>query len=69
MQKLPASVGENAELMEMLDGLFEWLVDPCLDFIRKNVKVRQLLDGCMRSKPLYPILAVAVALAYNLTFL
>lgn len=41
MEGLPAAISENSELMAILDGLFEWLVDPCIDFIRKNTKVKE----------------------------
>ena len=39
MENQPAPVLENPELMEILNALFEWVVDPSLDFIRKNTKV------------------------------
>lgn len=45
MQDLPAPISENPELMELLEGLFDWLVDPSVDFIRKNTKVRRVLLG------------------------
>ena len=25
---------------EVIDAMFEWLVDPCIEFVRKNCKVR-----------------------------
>lgn len=35
----PEAISGNPELTELLDALFEWIVEPCLDFVRKNVKV------------------------------
>lgn len=35
----PVLLKENQELIE---AMFEWLVDPCLDFVRKKVKVKKL---------------------------
>ncbi|CAL8075896.1 unnamed protein product [Calicophoron daubneyi] len=34
--KLPSQLGE--ELLELINDLFEWLVDPCLEFIRNDCK-------------------------------
>lgn len=39
MENQPAAVLDNPELMEIVNALFEWLLDPSLDFIRKNTKV------------------------------
>ncbi|GFO33725.1 dynein heavy chain 12, axonemal-like, partial [Plakobranchus ocellatus] len=36
LAEFPKVVGEEA--LEMLEALFEWLVDPCLEFIRKNCR-------------------------------
>lgn len=41
MEGLPAPISENPELMEILNALFEWLVDPAIDFVRKNTKVHE----------------------------
>ncbi|KAK6177269.1 hypothetical protein SNE40_015399 [Patella caerulea] len=37
--------------VEVLDGLFEWLVDPCLEFVRKNCKeyVPSAVANCVSS--------------------
>lgn len=34
---LPATL--TKENVELIEAMFEWLVDPCLDFVRKKVKV------------------------------
>ncbi len=34
---------ENGDLLE---GMFEWLVDPCLRFVKKNCKVSKLSEHC-----------------------
>ena len=39
LQAFPEVYGE--ECRELTNTMFEWLVDPCLDFIRKNCRVRQ----------------------------
>lgn len=31
------------EALDLVEATFEWLVDPCLEFIRKNTKVRSKL--------------------------
>ncbi len=36
MHELPASLSE--ENRTHINGLFEWLVDPCVTFIRKNCR-------------------------------
>ena len=38
LQVFPEVYGE--ECRELTNTMFEWLVDPCLDFIRKNCRVR-----------------------------
>lgn len=35
---LPAAL--TKENVELIEAMFEWLVDPCLDFVRKKIKVR-----------------------------
>ena len=29
---------------EVIDALFEWLLDPCMDFIRKHTKVSKIVE-------------------------
>lgn len=41
LQVYPQVLGE--ECKELTHVMFEWLVDPCLDFVRKNCKVGRLL--------------------------
>ena len=36
------------ESSEVLNDMFEWLVDPCLDFVRKNTKVGRRNSSVIR---------------------
>ena len=44
MNSLPAVLKENHR--ELIQALFDWIVEPCLVFVRKQIKVRTYVRTC-----------------------